>query len=135
MLAAVPVLEISDLVVAWDPRTGEQLPVRRDDVLATLRAAGDTRAARIAARMPVTDGFLDPAEVNRLLVRVHTELQRLNEELHMARRFAEVLRPMLVGRRRRRRLAGPLAALVAAAAVLAVEPVAHRIWYRVPVVG
>ena len=34
--------------------------------------------------------------MNRLLVRVHTELQRLNEELHMARRFAEVLRPMLV---------------------------------------
>lgn len=95
MLPAVAVLEISDLVVAWDPRSGEQLPVRRDDVLATLRAAGDARAARIVERMPVAGEFLDQRAVNRTLVRVHTELQRLNEELHMAQRFAELLRPML----------------------------------------
>lgn len=89
------VLEISDLVVEWDARTGERVPVRRAEVVARLRAAGDRRAARIVQRMPVTGEFLDPVAVDRLLVRVHTELQRLNEELHMAQRFAELLVPLL----------------------------------------
>ncbi|QFZ20214.1 methyltransferase domain-containing protein [Saccharothrix syringae] len=89
------VVEISDLVAVWDPGTGERVPVRRDEVVDRLRAAGDARAARIVARMPVVGGVLDPVAVDRLLVRVHTELQRLNEELRMADRFAELLVPVL----------------------------------------
>lgn len=89
------VLEISDLVVAWAPGTGERVPVRQAEVIARLRAAGDAHAARIVARLPVTGEFLDPGAVDRLLVDVHTELQRLNEELHMAQRFAELLAPVL----------------------------------------
>ncbi|WP_409496565.1 class I SAM-dependent methyltransferase [Amycolatopsis sp. cmx-11-12] len=88
-------LEISDLVVEWDAHTGERIAVRRAEVVARLRAAGDRRAARMVRRMPVTGEFLEPVAVDRLLVRVHTELQRLNEELHMAQRFAELLVPML----------------------------------------
>jgi hypothetical protein len=49
--------------------------------------------------MQVTGEFLDPVAVDRLLVRVHTELQRLNEELHIARRFIEILLPMLTAAR------------------------------------
>lgn len=93
------VLEISDLIVDWDPLTGERRPVRRADVVARLRAAGDHRAARIVARMPVTGQFLEPDAVDRLLVRVHTELQRLNEELHMTQRFTEILGPLLTAAR------------------------------------
>src|ERR1700754_2337830 len=89
------VLEISDLVVEWDPVTGERIPVRRAEVVARLRAAGDERAARIVRQIPVIGELLDPVAVDRLLVRVHTELQRLNEELPMAQRFAELLVPML----------------------------------------
>ncbi|HEY9472348.1 MAG TPA: class I SAM-dependent methyltransferase [Mycobacteriales bacterium] len=89
------VLEISDLIAAWDPVTGERLPVTRADVAARLREAGDERAARIVERMPASDGTLDAQAVDRLYVRVHTELQRLGEELHMARRFAELLVPVL----------------------------------------
>ena len=48
----MPILEISDLVVRHDAATGEALPVRRDEVLAELRAAGDRRGARIAAGLP-----------------------------------------------------------------------------------
>ncbi|MEU7528378.1 class I SAM-dependent methyltransferase [Saccharothrix sp. NPDC042600] len=89
------VLEISDLVVDRDAVTGARRPVRRAEVVARLRAAGDARGARIVARMPVVGEHLDPVAVDRLLVRVHTELQRLNEELHMAERFAELLVPLL----------------------------------------
>ncbi len=91
----MPVLEISDLIVARDPVTGARLPVRRDHVIDRLTAAGDRRGARIAGRIPVSGAHLDPHAVDRLLVRVHTELQRLNEELHMAQRFAELLVPLL----------------------------------------
>ncbi|WP_409180864.1 class I SAM-dependent methyltransferase [Amycolatopsis sp. VS8301801F10] len=89
------VLEISDLVAAWDPVTGERLPVRRSEVVAALRAAGDDRAARIVRRIPVLGDVLDPDAVDRLLIRAHTELQRLNEEVRMAERFAELLAPVL----------------------------------------
>lgn len=92
------VMEISDLVVAWDG--GTRLDVRRADVAARLRNAGDERAARIVERIPAVDGVLDPEAVDRLLIRVHTELQRLNEELHMAPRFAEVLGPVIASARR-----------------------------------
>ena len=91
----VPVLEISDLIVRHEPVTGTALPVRRDDVVAALRAAGDRRGARIAAALPHRDGILDAAAVERLLVRTHTELQRLNEELRTAGQLAELLGPLL----------------------------------------
>ncbi|MGI5244881.1 hypothetical protein [Dactylosporangium sp. CA-139066] len=47
----MPILEISDLVVRHDVTTGARLPVRRDEVIAALRAAGDRRGARIAAAL------------------------------------------------------------------------------------
>ncbi|BFU46654.1 class I SAM-dependent methyltransferase [Krasilnikovia sp. MM14-A1004] len=89
------VVEISDLVVRYDPATGAALPVRRADVIGALRAAGDRRGARIAAAIPHHDGVLDAAEVERLLIRTHTELQRLNEELRITEQMAELLAPLL----------------------------------------
>ncbi|MCX5206507.1 class I SAM-dependent methyltransferase [Streptomyces sp. NBC_00237] len=92
----MPFLEISDLVVDHDPRSLARLPVRRADVVARLRAAGDHRGARIAAGLACDeDGILDPQAVDRRLVAVHTELQRLSEELRLGERVAEVLRPLL----------------------------------------
>lgn len=95
----MPVLEISDLIGSWDPTTGSRIPVVKDEVVARLRAAGDRRAVRIVERLPSSGGFLDPGTVDRLFVRVHTELQRLGEELHMTRRFAELLGPVLAAAR------------------------------------
>ncbi|MEU3455108.1 class I SAM-dependent methyltransferase [Micromonospora sp. NPDC006766] len=91
----MPIVEISDLVIRHDPATGARLPVRRDEVLSALRTAGDRRGARIAAALPHHDGMLDENAVERLLVRTHTELQRLNEELRIAEQLAELLGPLL----------------------------------------
>ena len=89
------VLEISDLIVGWDPATRARRQIVVADVAGRLRAAGDYRAARIVQRMPASGGVLDSESVDRLLVRVHTELQRLGEELHMVQRFVEILAPVL----------------------------------------
>ena len=97
--SGVTVLEISDLIVDWDPATRARRPILAADVVGRLRAAGDRRAARIVQRMPASDGVLEPESVDRLLVRVHTELQRLGEELHMVQRFVELLGPMLAAAR------------------------------------
>ncbi|WP_345433283.1 class I SAM-dependent methyltransferase [Actinoallomurus vinaceus] len=96
----MPVLEISDLIGAWDPVTGERAPIVKREVIARLREAGHRRAVRIVERMPASGELLEPAAVDRLFVRVHTELQRLGEELHMARRFAELLAPLVAAARR-----------------------------------
>ncbi len=94
-VVAQRVLEISDLVIDRDPATLARIPVRRDAVVAELIAAGDRRGARIVAGMPAPQGVLVPEAVDRLLVRAHTELQRLNEELRMPEQLTELLRPIL----------------------------------------
>lgn len=94
MTAPGPV-EISDLVRGWRP-DGTRTPIRRADVVAALRERGQHRAARIAGRLPVVpDGHLDLDAVDALVLRVHAELQRLNEELSQGRRAAAYLRPVL----------------------------------------
>ncbi|MGW7610090.1 class I SAM-dependent methyltransferase [Streptomyces sp. NPDC054766] len=88
-------LEISDLITAVDPHTGRRLPVRRTEVIQQLRESGDERAARIVAGLPADqDGVLDPHAVDRLLISVHTELQRLSEELRIGERLVHVLGPL-----------------------------------------
>jgi SAM-dependent methyltransferase len=88
-------MEISDLIIRHDTVTGARLPVRRDDVVDALRAAGDRRGARIVASLPHRDGVLDGPAVERLLVRTHTELQRLNEELRIGEQLAQLLAALL----------------------------------------
>src|SRR4029453_13032367 len=88
-------LEISDAIVSFDPRTLARVPVRKADVLEAFRARGDRVAARIVAALPERDGRLDEGAVDRLLVRVHCELQRISEEFEHGRRVAELLRALL----------------------------------------
>jgi SAM-dependent methyltransferase len=90
-----PALEISDLIVSFDVETLARRPVRKRDVVDRFLTAGNRRAARIVDRLPERDGVLHPEAVDALLVRAHTELQRLSEELEHGRRVAELLRPLL----------------------------------------
>ncbi|MET7388608.1 class I SAM-dependent methyltransferase [Streptomyces sp. NPDC005529] len=88
-------LEISDLITGVDPHSGHRLPVRRTAVIQQLRESGDERAARIVAELPTDrDGVLDPHAVDRLLISVHTELQRLSEELRLGERMTHLLGPL-----------------------------------------
>src|ERR1700724_1679930 len=88
-------LEISDLIVDYDVATIQRRPVEKDTVIEKLRSAGDFGAARIVAAMPDQNGVLDSDYVDRLLVRVHCEMQRLSEEFQHGRRILELLTSML----------------------------------------
>jgi SAM-dependent methyltransferase len=60
-----------------------------------LAGLGQRRAARIVGRMPAAGGVLDAQYVDELMLRVHCELQRLSEELQLARRIAGLLTPLV----------------------------------------
>jgi SAM-dependent methyltransferase len=85
--------EVSDLVVAHDSRTLERVPVRKQELLSLF--AHNPRAAAVVSRIPELDGFLDPVAVDRLLLRVHWEMQRLAEEFYHGARILELLEPAI----------------------------------------
>lgn len=91
--------EISDLIVDYDPVSLERRRVRRDEVVATLRAQGMRWGAWVAAGLPERDGWLDEVEVDALLVRVHAEMQRLWEEFLQGERVRALLVPLLAALR------------------------------------
>lgn len=86
-------LEISDEILAFDPDTLQRLPVRKSEVLGKFRS--DRRAARIVRALPDRDDILDPDAVDRRLVRVHCEMQRISEEFQHGQRVADLLHPLL----------------------------------------
>ena len=94
-MAANELLEISDLIVDFDPASLRRLPVIKDQVVQRFLTVGDRAAAHIVEQMPVQEGTLDEAYVDDLLVRVHCEMQRLSEEFQHGRRVYEVLQPLL----------------------------------------
>lgn len=83
-------LEITDLLWLLNA-DGHRVPVVRDEVIEQLLGRGQRRAAAIVRTMPAIDGHLDPNYVDRLALRIHSELQRLSEELQMGRRVTELL--------------------------------------------
>ncbi len=66
-------------------------------MLGRLDALGQRRARRIVGRMPAPGGVLDAAYLDALGIRVHCELQRLEEELQFGRRVAALLGPLIAG--------------------------------------
>jgi len=88
--------EISDAIVDFDPHTLARLPVDKMSVIRDFLSQRSPAAAAIVERIPAgTDGLLDPVAVDRLLVTIHCEMQRLSEELQHGRRVAQLLNSIL----------------------------------------
>lgn len=92
--------EISDRIVAFDPETLKRDPVNKQAVIEEFISLGNRNAANIVSRLPARDdGTLDPQAIDRLLVTVHCEMQRISEEFQHGRRAADLLRPILAALR------------------------------------
>jgi len=87
--------EITDLIVQHDARTLERMKVRKQDVLDTFSRYSNRRAIRVVERLPEQGGFLDGKEIDRHLLRVHWEMQRLAEEFYHGHRMWELLRVVI----------------------------------------
>ncbi len=88
-------LEISDLIVDYDPDTLQRRPVRWQAVLEYFQARGDRSAARIVRSLPRRGEHLDDAEVDRILLVAHMELQRLEEEFLHGQRILDLVQAMV----------------------------------------
>lgn len=92
-------IEITDLLVDIDAE-GIRRRVRIDGLVQEALDHGDRWAARLLRRLPAPDGWLDDGFVDRLLVAVHCEIQRLSEEFRHGARMAAHLEPVLATLRR-----------------------------------
>jgi SAM-dependent methyltransferase len=94
-LAAADRQEISDRIVSFDPQTLERLPVRKQPLVEKFLEEGNPYAARVVAGLPARGDRLDDDAVDRLLIRIHCELQRLSEEFEHGKRLLSLLRPLI----------------------------------------
>lgn len=87
--------EVSDVIVDYDPSTLARRDVRKAAALAALEQSPP--AARRLARTlrSTTDGHVDRAQVDGILIRSHLELQRLHEEFRVAPMMRDLLRPLI----------------------------------------
>ena len=92
--------EITDLVVRYNPRTLEREPVRRQEVIELFRSFGNQQAMRAVRELPEWEGVLVDAAVDRTLLAVHWEMQRLAEEFYHGHRVWEILRAAVVALRK-----------------------------------
>jgi len=99
--------EISDLVVQHDPKTLERLPVNKQEILQIFKDFSNQKAARVISQIPTTNGFLDPKAVDRLMLAVHWEMQRLAEEFYHGNRVLRILRAT-IGAMRSNGFPGPI---------------------------
>lgn len=88
-------LEISDLVVDYDPDTLQRRPVRWQTVLEYFQSRGNRTAARIVRSLPRRGELLDDVEIDRILLVAHMELQRLEEEFLHGQRILDLVRAMV----------------------------------------
>jgi len=84
--------EITDLIVQHDSHSLQRLPVRKREVLDTFAKFRNRKAMKAVRALPDRDGLLDPQKMDRLLLTVHWEMQRLAEEFYHGHRVWELLR-------------------------------------------
>ena len=87
--------EITDLIVRHDARTLERVKVRKQEVLDTFSRFSNRQALRAVEGLPEQGGILDEKEIDRHLLKVHWEMQRLAEEFYHGSRVWELLRMVM----------------------------------------
>ncbi|HKF26398.1 MAG TPA: class I SAM-dependent methyltransferase [Candidatus Acidoferrum sp.] len=87
--------EITDLIVEHDPATLERLAVDKKRVLDTFLAFRNREAMAAVRAIPDRGGFLDARAVDRVMLAVHWEMQRLAEEFFHGQRVYELLKVVL----------------------------------------
>jgi SAM-dependent methyltransferase len=87
--------EITDLIVQHDACTLERVKVRKQEVLDTFSQFSNGQAMRAIKPLPELGGILDEKEIDRHLLKVHWEMQRLAEEFYHGHRVWELLRVVL----------------------------------------
>jgi SAM-dependent methyltransferase len=99
--------EISDLVVQHDPKTLERLPINKREILGIFENFSNRKAIHVIEQIPAKDGLLDPIAVDRIMLAVHWEMQRLAEEFYHGSRVFRILRA-IVAALRSNGFAGPI---------------------------
>lgn len=87
--------EITDLIVQYDLRTLERVNVRKLEVLDTFSRYSNRQAMSAVRQLPEQGGILDEKEIDRHLLKVHWEMQRLAEEFYHGSRVWELLRVVI----------------------------------------
>jgi SAM-dependent methyltransferase len=87
--------EITDLIVSHDPATLERLPVNKSFVLDTFATFRNRQAIDVVRAIPAREDLFDPQAVDRLILTVHWEMQRLAEEFFHGLRVFELLTVVL----------------------------------------
>jgi SAM-dependent methyltransferase len=84
--------EISDVLVQHDAKTLKRLPVNKQQILGIFAAVKNKKALRVVEQIPAKAGLLDPVAVDRLMLTVHWEMQRLAEEFYHGHRVLRIVR-------------------------------------------
>jgi hypothetical protein len=75
------------------------MPVSKQEILRLF--IGNRQAQSVIDRIPEQEGFLDQVAVDRLLLQVHWEMQRLAHEFHHGARILELLQSVIAAIRSR----------------------------------
>ncbi|HJZ63582.1 MAG TPA: class I SAM-dependent methyltransferase [Candidatus Acidoferrum sp.] len=84
--------EISDLIVQYDAKSLARLSVSKAEILRVFEGFSNKKAVRVIEKIPTHDGSFDANAVDRLMLTVHWEMQRLAEEFYHGNRVLRILR-------------------------------------------
>ncbi len=80
------------MVVQYNAKNLARLPVSKAETLRVFAGFSNKKALRVVEKIPARDGLFDPIAVDRLMLTVHWEMQRLAEEFYHGNRVLRILR-------------------------------------------
>ena len=80
------------MIVQYDAKNLARLPVSKAETLRVFEGFLNKKAVRVIEKIPSSNGLFDRAAVDRLMLTVHWEMQRLAEEFYHGNRVLRILR-------------------------------------------